>query len=71
MEQYFIPLFNPETSVAMVVCGPGQRDEIVKGLEEEGFEVETTEMDDKVPWADDCDLQENTSNVEANAQGDS
>jgi hypothetical protein len=52
MEQYFLPLFNSETSVAMVVCGPSQRDEIVTGLEAEGFEVEFTEMDDKVPWAD-------------------
>lgn len=35
----------------MVVCGPSQCDEIVQGFEEEGFEVEVTKMDDKVPWA--------------------
>lgn len=52
MEKYILPLFNSETSVAFVVCAPNQAEEITKGFTEEGFEVESRTMDDKLPWDD-------------------
>lgn len=50
MKKYILPLFDPQTSAAFVVCAPNQAEEITKGLTEEGFEVESRKMDDKLPW---------------------
>jgi hypothetical protein len=50
MKKYILPLFNPDTSVTFVVCAPNQAEEISKGFAEEGFEVESRKMDDKMPW---------------------
>jgi hypothetical protein len=52
MRKYILPLFDPQTSVAFVVCGPNQVQEVATGYKEAGYEVEVREMDDKVPWAD-------------------
>jgi len=54
LEKYFLPLFDPKTSVAAVVTAPGKADEIAAGLKEVGFEVEqkTLEAD---PEDDDGD----------------
>ena len=51
MKRYILPVFRAETSVAFVVCGPGQVDDVVNGYEAQGFEVELRELDDRVPWA--------------------
>jgi hypothetical protein len=52
MRKYILPLFDPQTSVAFVVCGPNQAQEVATGYKEAGYEVEVREMDDKIPWAD-------------------
>ena len=52
MKQYILPLFQAETSVAFVVCGPGQAEDIASGYRSEGYNVEIRHMDDRVPWAD-------------------
>ena len=36
---YYLPLFDPSTSIAVVVAGPTKADEIVAGLKAIGFEV--------------------------------
>lgn len=41
---YFLPLFDPERSVATVVTGPSKANEIAAGLEDVGFEVERREI---------------------------
>jgi hypothetical protein len=51
MRKYILPLFNPQTSVAFVVCGPNQVQEVATGYKEAGYEVEVREMDDKISWA--------------------
>lgn len=50
MKSHILPLFQPETSVSFIVCGPAQKDEIVAGFKKEGFEVELREVDDRMPW---------------------
>lgn len=44
---YFLPLFDPASSVAVVVTSPAKAEEIGKGLERAGFKVEqrTLEID--------------------------
>jgi hypothetical protein len=60
MRKYFVPLFNPETSVVMTVCGPSQTKEISDGFMEAGYEVEIRHKDDKVPWANENSLSAKT-----------
>ena len=36
---YFLPLFDPSSSIAVVVTGPAKADEIGAGLKAIGFEV--------------------------------
>jgi hypothetical protein len=36
---YFLPLFDPSSSIAVVVAGPAKADEIGAGLKAIGFEV--------------------------------
>lgn len=36
---YFLPLFDPSSSIAVVVTPPGKADEIGAGLKATGFEV--------------------------------
>lgn len=45
LEKYVLPLFNPGTSVAVVVTAPGKVDGTVAGLNELGFEVEKTALE--------------------------
>ena len=39
LKTYFLPLFDPATSIAVVVTGPVKADEIGAGLKALGFEV--------------------------------
>lgn len=50
LREYFLPLFDAETSVATVVTGTGTTDEIAKSLGELGFDVKqrTLEIDAEV-----------------------
>jgi hypothetical protein len=47
LQQYFLPLFDPSTSVVVSVTSPGKAQEISKGLKDAGFIVErrTLEVD--------------------------
>lgn len=47
LRTYFLPLFDPSSSVAVVVTAPARAEEIGKGLANAGFEVEqrTLEVD--------------------------
>ncbi|TCD61425.1 hypothetical protein EIP91_008439 [Steccherinum ochraceum] len=47
LKKYFLPLFDPATSVAVVVTGPAKTEEISQGLKQAGFSVEnrTLEVD--------------------------
>lgn len=40
LKKYCLPLFNPESSIAVVVTAPGKVDTTVEGLTTLGFEVE-------------------------------
>ena len=40
LETYFLKLFDPETSVGVIVTAPGKFDEIADSLKQKGFEVE-------------------------------
>jgi hypothetical protein len=40
LRKYVLPLFDPSTSVAVVVSAPSKTDEIAQGLESVGFTVE-------------------------------
>jgi hypothetical protein len=55
LKKYFLPLFDPATSVAAVVTAPGKADEIAAGLREVGFEVEqrTLEADPEEDGSED------------------
>jgi len=53
MKRHILPLFQAETSVAFVVCGPSQADDVVNGYKAQGFDVELRQLDDRVPWATD------------------
>lgn len=47
LQQYFLPLFDPSTSVVVSVTAPGKAQELCKGLKDAGFIVErrTLEVD--------------------------
>ncbi|KAF7320399.1 hypothetical protein MKEN_00824700 [Mycena kentingensis (nom. inval.)] len=47
LRKYFLPLFDPSSSVAVVVTSPAKQDSIAEGLAASGFEVEkrTLEVD--------------------------
>ncbi|KAL5495204.1 hypothetical protein ACEPAI_667 [Sanghuangporus weigelae] len=74
LEKYVQPLFNPETSVAVVVAAPGKVDSTVAGLSELGFEVEKTalevspeEMDGSASEGSDYDGSDYESGSESDA----
>lgn len=48
LKEYFLKLFQPESSIALVVTAPGKSDEISEKLGEKGFKVEkrTIEVQD-------------------------
>ena len=45
LRQYFLPLFNSSTSVAVVVTAPGKADETRERLSIAGFEVTQRELE--------------------------
>lgn len=40
LKRYFLPLFDPKSSVVVSVTAPGKVEEVSKGLGDAGFEVE-------------------------------
>ena len=44
IQKYFLPLFDPATSVSVVVATPSQVDHIEEGLTKAGFVVEKRAM---------------------------
>ena len=57
---HFLPLFDPECSVAAVVTGPSKANDATLGLESVGFEVEQREMSGDA-WLDDSESSESGS----------
>jgi hypothetical protein len=49
LRKYFLPLFDPDSSIAVVVTTPSKLDTVAAGLTEYGFEVEKRimEVDDQ------------------------
>lgn len=45
LKTHFLRLFDPKTSVAIVVTAPGKVDEIAEALGKKGFEVEKKAID--------------------------
>ena len=45
LKKYLLPVFDPATSIAVVVSAPGKVDEIATGLAEVGFQVEKRKLD--------------------------
>lgn len=72
LEKYFLPLFNPATSVAAVVTAPGKADEIVSSLTSEGFEVErrTLEVDPDELMGAASDSESDDSGMETESSSD-
>jgi Zn-dependent M16 (insulinase) family peptidase len=61
-EKHFLPLFNPASSITVVVTAPGKAEDIGAGLKTLGFkvtqkvmEVDPDEMDDEYESGDDSD----------------
>lgn len=44
LRTHFLPLFDPECSVAAVVAGPSKVNDVTHGLESIGFEVEQRQI---------------------------
>jgi Zn-dependent M16 (insulinase) family peptidase len=44
LRKHFLPLFDPTTSVAVVVTAPGNAEDVGNGLQGMGFEVTQKEM---------------------------
>lgn len=44
LKKYFLPLFDPSSSVAVVVTAPSKAEEIGTGLQSLGFEVTQREL---------------------------
>ena len=44
LRKHFLPLFDPTTSVAVVVTAPGNAEDVGNGLQAMGFEVTQKEM---------------------------
>lgn len=45
LKKYVLPLFNPQSSVAVVVSAPGNVDDTAEGLRTLGFKVEKKEVE--------------------------
>jgi hypothetical protein len=45
LEEYFLPLFDSSSSVASIVTGPGNADEIASNLSQLGFDVKQRTLD--------------------------
>lgn len=45
LKKYFLPLFDPASSVSVVVTAPGKITEITEGLTKVGYEVEQQTID--------------------------
>jgi Zn-dependent M16 (insulinase) family peptidase len=63
LQEYILKLFEPESSVALVVTAPGKSDEISVSLEQKGFKVEKRTIEVK-PGDDDDTEAESTSDSE-------
>ena len=59
MEKYILPLFDPSSSVAVVVSAPGNVEHTAKGLSNLGFDVENKELE--VPPEELMELEEDGS----------
>jgi len=62
LKTYFLPLFDPSTSVAVVVTAPAKADEIGEGLEAIGFEVTQKAME-----IDPIDIEDGGSDSESSS----
>jgi hypothetical protein len=61
MRKYLLPLFDPSTSVAVVVTAPGKAAETSKRLSTAGFEVSERELEIDPNEMDDSDWTESGS----------
>jgi Zn-dependent M16 (insulinase) family peptidase len=52
---YFSPLFDPSSSIAVVVTAPSKTDEITDGLANQGFDVEKRTLEVDPTGEDDAD----------------
>ncbi|EJD03900.1 uncharacterized protein FOMMEDRAFT_19228 [Fomitiporia mediterranea MF3/22] len=57
LEKYVLPLFDPATSVAVVVAAPGKVDNTEEGLRELGFNVEKTALEVSPEEMEDSDSE--------------
>jgi hypothetical protein len=57
---HFLPLFDPDCSVAAVVTGPSKATDVAHGLESVGFEVERREISGD-EWLDGTESSESGS----------
>jgi hypothetical protein len=45
MKKHFLPLFDPEHSVAVVISAPSMVDSVAEGLQAHGFDVERQHLE--------------------------
>jgi hypothetical protein len=70
LEKYFLPLFDPASSVATVVTAPGKADDIAKGLSSHGFEVESRTLEvDPEEMEDGSELGSDESETDSDSEG--
>ena len=70
LEKYVLPLFNPESSVAVLVTAPGKVESTVEGMSELGFDVEIRELE-STPEDSTVDSSEYDSGSESESGSDS
>ncbi|EIN14202.1 hypothetical protein PUNSTDRAFT_49027 [Punctularia strigosozonata HHB-11173 SS5] len=71
LKEYFLPLFDPSSSVASIVTGPGSADEIAESLTSLGFEVKqrTLEVDpEEIGDGSESDSDSESSNTSSSEQ---
>ena len=68
LKKYFVPLFDPASSVVVSVNAPGKSDEIEEGLTKEGYVVERRTLDVE---PEELEGSEDESGSESGSESDS
>ena len=73
LRTYFLPLFDPSSSIVVSVTAPGKADEISHGLQEAGFEVErrTLKVEPEEMGGEESGSEDGSESEESGSDSDS
>jgi Zn-dependent M16 (insulinase) family peptidase len=60
LKKYFLPLFDPASSIAVVVTAPSKLDSVAEGLTESGFDVEKRSLEVDAPESEGSEAASNS-----------